>query len=89
MNTTSDLGEPDTISDALLGLKTEEQNNILTVQSQHRALLVAELEMKHEALEKQMLHLEHDTRMNVAELERRLRRFKKGVRRVMQELARD
>ena len=89
MNSTSDLGEPDTISDAQRAQEAEEQNKILTDQLQQRALLVAELEMKHEALEKQMLHLEYDTRMNVAELERRLRRFKKGVRRVMQELARD
>ena len=89
MNNVSDLGEPDTISDAQRAQEAEEQNKILTDQLQQRALLVAELEMKHEALEKQMLHLEYDTRMEVAELERRLRRFKKGVRRVMQELARD
>lgn len=89
MNNVSDLGEPDTISDAQRAQEAEEQNKIFTDQLQQRALLVAELEMKHEALEKQMLHLEYDTSMQVAELETRLRRFKKGVRRVMQELARD
>jgi len=89
MNNVSDLGEPDTISDAQRAQDAEEQNKILTDQLQQRALLVAELEMKHEALEKQMLHLEYDTRMKITELETRLRQFKKGVRRVMQELARD
>ena len=89
MNNVSDLGEPDTISDAQRAQEAEEQNKILTDQLQQRALLVAELEMKHEALEKQMLHLEYDTRMKITELETRLRQFKKGVRRVMQELARD
>ena len=89
MNTTSDLGEPDVISDVQRAQEAEEQNKILTDQLKQRALLVAELEMKNQALEKQMLYLEYDTSMKVAELETRLRRFKKGVRRVMQELARD
>ena len=98
MNNVSDLGEPDTISDAQRAQEAEEQNKILTDQLKQRALLVAELEMKNQALEKQMLHLEYDTRTKVFEydtrttvfeLEKRLRQFKKGVRRVMQELARD
>lgn len=89
MNNVSDRGEPDTISDAQRAQEAEEQNKILTDQLKQRALLVAELEMKNQALEKQMLHLEYDTRTKVFELEKRLRQFKKGVRRVMQELARD
>ena len=89
MNNVSDLGEPDTISETQRAQEAEEQNKILTDRLKQNNLLVAELEMKNQALEKQMLHLEYDTRTKVAELETRLRRFKKGVRRVMQELARD
>ena len=89
MNTTSDLGEPDTISDAQRAQEAEEQNKILTDQLKHKNLVLAELDMKNKALEQQMLNLDYDTRMKVTDLEMRLRRFKKGVRRVMQELARD
>lgn len=89
MNNVSDLGEPDTISDVQRAQEAEEQNKILTDQLKQRVSLVAELDMKNQALEQQLLNLEYDTRMKVADLETRLRRFKKGVRRVMQELARD
>ena len=89
MNNVSDLGEPDAISDVQRAQEAEEQNKILTDQLKQRVSLVAELDMKNQALEQQLLNLEYDTRMKVADLETRLRRFKKGVRRVMQELARD
>ena len=89
MNNVSDLGEPDTISDAQRAQEAEEQNKILTDQLKQRALLVAELDMKNKALEQQMLNLDYDTRMKVTDLEMRLRRFKEGVRQVMRELARD
>ena len=89
MNNVSDLGEPDAISDVQRAQEAEEQNKILTDQLKQRVSLVAELDMKNQALEQQLLNLEYDTRMKVADLETRLRRFKKWVRRVMQELARD
>ena len=89
MNTTSDLGEPDAISDAQRAQDAEEQNKILTDQLKQRTFLVAELDMKNKALEQQLLNLDYDTRMKVTDLEMRLRRFKEGVRQVMRELARD
>ena len=89
MNTTSDLGEPDAISDAQRAQDAEEQNKILTDQLKHKNLVLAELDMKNKALEQQMLNLDYDTRMKVTDLEMRLRRFKEGVRQVMRELARD
>jgi hypothetical protein len=89
MNNVSDLGEPDTISDAQRAQEAEEQNKILTDQLKHKNLVLAELDMKNKALEQQMLNLDYDTRMKVTDLEMRLRRFKEGVRQVMRELARD
>ena len=89
MNNVCELGEPDTISDAQRAQEAEEQNKSRTDQLQQRALLVAELERKHEALEKQMLHLEYDTRMKAAELERRFAAFKEAIALVMKELTRD
>ena len=89
MNNVNDLGEPDAISDVQRAQEAEEQNKILTDMLKQKNLLVAELEMKNEALEKQMLHLERDICMKVVDITRRFTAFKEAIALVMKELTRD